>query len=168
MRSQAKLGMALLLLTDALFFFFLILAFIYFRESSLRTAALSLDLRVAETWTACLIASSFCMWRAVIGRRRRLWLGLALALGVAFFAGQGREYLRILHDGIATTQGLFATTFFTLAGIHGLHVLIGILLLAILLWIADPTATAVIAMYWYFVAVVWLAIFSTVYLWTFL
>jgi heme/copper-type cytochrome/quinol oxidase subunit 3 len=167
-RDQARLGMALLLLTDALFFFFLILAFIYFRDQSLRTAALSLDLRVTAGWTACLLASSFSMWRAAAGPRRRFWLGITIMLGLVFFLGQGNEYLRILRDGIAISQGLFATTFFTLAGVHGLHVLIGILLLAILLWLADPTATAVIAMYWHFVAAVWIAIFSIVYLWTFL
>jgi heme/copper-type cytochrome/quinol oxidase subunit 3 len=168
MRDRARLGMALLLLTDALFFFFLIVAFIYFRDASLRTAAMSLDLRATAIWTACLLASGFSMWRAAAGPRRRLWLGVTIALGLAFFLGQGNEYLRILRDGIAVSQGLFATTFFTLAGIHGLHVLTGILLLAILLWVADSTATAVIAMYWYFVAAAWIAIFSIVYLWTFL
>jgi heme/copper-type cytochrome/quinol oxidase subunit 3 len=167
-RDRARLGMALLLLTDALFFFFLILAFIYFRDASLRTAAMSLDLHATAIWTACLLASGFSMWRAVAGPRRRLWLAVTIALGLAFFLGQGNEYFRILRDGIAVSQGLFATTFFTLAGIHGLHVLIGILLLAILLWLADSTATAVIAMYWYFVAAAWIAIFSIVYLWTFL
>lgn len=173
MRRQTRLGMALLLLTDAVFFFFLILAFIYFRDQSLRTAALSLDLRATTTWTVCLLASGFSMWRAAAGTRRRLWLGITMGLGVAFFLGQGTEYFRILRDGIAIRQGLFATTFFTLAGIHGLHVLIGILLVGILLFFADSTerysvAVGAIAMYWNFVAVVWIAIFSIVYLWTFL
>jgi heme/copper-type cytochrome/quinol oxidase subunit 3 len=173
MGERARLGMALLLISDALLFFFLILAFIYFRSESLRTAALSLDLRVAEMWTVCLVASCFSMWRAAAGARRRLWLGVTAALGTAFLFGQGREYLRILHDGIAVTQGLFATTFFTLAGIHSLHLAIGVLLVAILLSVSDSTerystAVGAIAMYWYFVGVVWVVIFSIVYLWTFL
>jgi cytochrome c oxidase subunit 3/cytochrome o ubiquinol oxidase subunit 3 len=169
MRDRVRLGMALFLLTDAIFFFFLILAFIYFRDASLHTAALTLDLRVTATWTACLLTSSLSMWRAVASpRRRRLWLGVTITLGVVFFVGQGTEYLRILRDGIATTQGLFSTTFFTLAGVHGLHLLIGIVLLAILLMVGNSAATGVIAMYWYFVGVVWIAIFSVVYLWTFL
>jgi heme/copper-type cytochrome/quinol oxidase subunit 3 len=169
MRAPVRLGMLLLLLTDAIFFFFLILAFIYFRQESIRTAALSLDLKVTTAWTVCLAASSLSMWRAAASpRHRRIWLGVTIALGAVFFLGQGTEYFRILRDGIAISQGLFATTFFTLASIHGLHLLIGIVLLAILLMIGDSTATAAIAMYWYFVAAVWIVIFSIVYLWTFL
>jgi heme/copper-type cytochrome/quinol oxidase subunit 3 len=173
MRDRVRLGMALLLLSDALVFFFLILAFIYFRDESLRAAALSLDLHATAIWTACLLASGFSMWRAAAGQRRRFWLGVTIALGLVFFLGQGNEYLRILRDGIAISQGLFATTFFTLAGIHGLHVLAGILLLAILFVLSNSserfsTATGAIAMYWHFVAAVWIAIFSIVYLWTFL
>jgi heme/copper-type cytochrome/quinol oxidase subunit 3 len=172
MRDQVRLGMTFLLVADALFFFFLIVAYIYFREESLRTAALSLDWRVAAQWTACLAASSVTMWMASRGSRRRLWLGLTLALGAAFLLGQGQEYLRILRDGIAVTQGLFATTFFTLAGVHGLHLAIGIVLIAILLLIGDSTekysvALGAVALYWYFLAAAWIAIFSIVYVWTF-
>ncbi len=168
MRERARLGMALLLLTDAIFFFFLVLAFVYFRHGSLPAAAASLHPRVTGIYTVCLLLSSFCVWRASASTRPRLWLAVTIALGVAFLLGQGSEYLRVLRNTVAISQGLFATTFFTIAAIHSLHVLIGILLLAILLAVNESKATRVIAMYWHFVAAVWLAIFSTLYLWTFL
>jgi heme/copper-type cytochrome/quinol oxidase subunit 3 len=179
MRQQrAKLGMAMLVLTESIFFFMLILAFVYFRAESVKTAAASLNPVVTAIYTACLIASSFTMWRAKTSAARdksgaRLWLGLTIALGIAFLAGQGSEYLRLLRQGVTISQGLFGTTFFTLTGIHGLHVVVGLLLLAILFGITthrgerESIAVEAIAMYWYFVDAVWIVIFSVVYLWTF-
>lgn len=178
MRHRAKLGMAMFLLVEAVFFFMLILAFVYFRAESIRTAAASLNPGVTAIYTACLIASSFTMWRAktsagLAQSGTRLWLGLTIALGSAFLLGQGSEYLRLLRQGITISQGLFGTTFFTLTGIHGLHVLAGILLLAIMLGLTanrgerESVAVETVAMYWYFVDAAWIVIFSIVYLWTF-
>ncbi len=179
MRQRAKLGMAMFLLVEAVFFFMLILAFVYFRGESIKAAAASLNLRATAIYTACLIASSFTMWRAktsaALARNGvRLWLGLTIALGSLFLLGQGSEYLRLLRQGVTMSQGLFGTTFFTLTGIHGLHVVAGILLLAILFGVTahrgerESVAVETIAMYWYFVDAAWIAIFSIVYLWTFL
>lgn len=179
MRQRVKLGMAMLVLTESVFFFMLILAFVYFRAEGIATAAASLNPVVTALYTACLIASSITMWRARASAAKepngaRLWLGLTFALGCAFLAGQGSEYFRLLRQGVTISQGLFGTTFFTLAGIHGLHVIAGLLLLAILFGITahrgerEAVALEAIAMYWYFVDAVWIVIFSVVYLWTFL
>jgi cytochrome c oxidase subunit 3 len=173
--QRARLGMAMLILTEAVFFFMLILAFVYFRDQSVSTAAATLNLRVTSLFTACLMISSFTLWRAQAGDRTRLWIGLTILFGIAFFLGQGSEYLRILRDGFTMSQGLFGTTFFTLTGVHGLHVLIGLVLLGVTApsHAGTPKGDAgsrlgSIAMYWYFIAAVWIAIFSTVYLWSFL
>jgi heme/copper-type cytochrome/quinol oxidase subunit 3 len=152
--TQAKLGMAMLILAESVFFFMLILAFVYFRDESVKTAAENLNLRNAAIYTICLVAGSFAIWRA--------HRGATMVLGAIFLAGQGSEYVRLLRRGITISQGLFGTTFFTLTGVHGLHVLIGILLLGFV------RAQPAVAMYWHFVTVVWLVIFAIVYLWTFL
>ena len=162
--QRARLGMAMLILTESVFFFMLILAFVYFRDQSVATAAATLNLRVTSLFTACLVISSFTLWRAQAGGRTRLWKGLTILFGAAFLLGQGSEYVRILRDGFTMGQGLFGTTFFTLTGVHGLHVLIGLVLLGV----TGKTTMGVVAMYWYFIAAVWIAIFSTVYLWSFL
>jgi heme/copper-type cytochrome/quinol oxidase subunit 3 len=176
MRRRVKLGMAMFLLTEAVFFFMLILAFVYFRAESVKTAAASLHPGVTAVYTACLVASGFTMWRATSAAKSgvRLWLGLTIALGSAFLVGQGSESLRLLRQGVTLSQGLFGTTFFTLTGIHGIHVAAGILLLAVLFVVTagrgerESVAVEAVAMYWYFVDAVWIAIFLVMYLWTFL
>jgi len=61
------------------------------------------------------------------------WLLATIALGATFVAGQGAEYWGLLQRGVTVHTNLFATTFFTLTGFHGLHVCIGLLALLIVL-----------------------------------
>ncbi len=151
---RAKLGMAMLLLAEGVFFFMLLLAFVYFRDESLKTAAATLRLETASIYTACLLAGALTLWRG--------WTWLTILLGTVFAVGQGSEYLRLLRSGVTMAQGLFGTTSFTLTGIHEVHVLLGLVLLTAL-----PRKQAA-AMFWYFVVAVWMAVFGVVYLWTFL
>jgi heme/copper-type cytochrome/quinol oxidase subunit 3 len=156
--QRAKLGMAMLLIAESVFFFMLIIAFVYFRDESQKTAAATLSLRMTSVYTACLLTSSFTLWRG--------WAGLTMIFGGTFLAGQVNEYLRLLRSGITVSQGLFETTFFTLTGIHGLHVLIGLVLLGVAAGNKIPRQSA--AMFWHFVGIAWIVIFSIVYVWSFL
>jgi heme/copper-type cytochrome/quinol oxidase subunit 3 len=87
--------------------------------------------------------------------------------------GQGLEYARLLMNNITISRDLFGSTFFTLTGFHGLHVMIGLILLLLLFGLAvlgrkdEPTHTGMqsIAIYWHFVDAVWVVVFSVVYLW---
>jgi heme/copper-type cytochrome/quinol oxidase subunit 3 len=93
-------------------------------------------------------------------------------LGAVFIIGQGREYLRIFHEGVMVNSNLFATTFFTLSGFHGLHVCVGVIALLILMGLAFAgdfkqgriEAVKSIGLYWHFVDAVWLVVFSVIYL----
>jgi cytochrome c oxidase subunit 1/cytochrome c oxidase subunit I+III len=167
-RRPAKPGMALLLLAEAVFFFMLMLAFVYFREESLKTAAAALRLRTASVYTACLLASGFALRRAEAsaGPRARRWLGLTILLGVIFVAGQGSEHARLIRNGFTVSHDLFGTTFFTLTGMHGIHVLTGLVLLTFVS--AGKLSAACVALFWYFAAAVWMGVFAMVYVWTFL
>ncbi len=151
--QRGQLGMAMLLLSEAVFFFLLILAFVYFRTAS----AGNLNLGAGALDTAGLLASVFSMWRATAGDRR--WLAVTIGLGAVFLIGQGIQYLHLIHDGVTIGQGLFGTTFFTLAGAHGLHVLVGLVALAVV----PSTAIRAMALYWYFFAGLWLVIFLVAY-----
>jgi heme/copper-type cytochrome/quinol oxidase subunit 3 len=99
---------------------------------------------------------------------------LTIGLGAVFLFGQGREYAQLLREHVTISSNLFGTTFFTLTGFHGLHVLIGLVALAILLGLAlagdfkDPEAPGVgaVGLYWHFVDAVWIVIFTIVYLGT--
>lgn len=171
--QRVRLGMALFLLNEAVLFLMLIVSFVYFRNSVVRAAARSLDLPAAGILTACLIASSLTMQRAA-ATGARSWMAGTLALGAIFLYGQGLEYLRLFARRITISRGQFGTTFFTLTGVHALHVLVGILVLAVLLLLsvresglraARRTALDAVALYWYFVDAVWIVIFLTVYVW---
>lgn len=173
--SRVKLGMALFLLSEAVLFLMLIIAFVYFRGSTLAAASRNLNLPAAGALTACLVASSLTMSRAA-ATGAPSWIAATLGLGAIFLYGQGAEYLRLLGRRITISRNEFGTTFFTLTGVHALHVLAGIVLLGIFLLLSireaglrasRRTALEAVALYWYFVDAVWIAIFLTVYVWAF-
>jgi len=103
----------------------------------------------------------------------RLWLLITIVLGATFLAGQGLEYAHLLTHDVTISRDLFGSTFFTLTGFHGFHVLVGLILLSTLLGLAflgrkkEPSLGGIqaIAIYWHFVDAVWVVIFSIVYLW---
>ena len=120
------------------------------------------------------------MWRADKSlaarnsRRMIVWLGATILLGLVFLVGQGMEWRHLFSEGTNVSTNLFGTTFFTLTGFHGLHVMIGLIALAVLLGFSlagdyrngESRAFTVISLYWHFVDVVWVVIFAVVYLWT--
>lgn len=128
--------------------------------------------------TVALVLSSFTLHfahKALERENRRRFLGLlatTLALGVLFVLGQIYEYYDfIIEDGFTISSGLFGSAFFGLTGLHGLHVLLGTILLGILLvrgllgqFSADrDTAVVTVSFYWHFVDVVWIFIIGLLY-----
>lgn len=150
--SRSKLGVAMLVLTEGVFFFMLLLAFVYFREGVKPNPSAG----ITGIYTLCLLASSVTIWRA----QRFVTAGL----GTIFLAGQTTEIFRLSRSGIGMSQTLSGTAFFTLAGVHAIHMLAGIVLLAIL----PAAALEALALYWHFGVFAWLVIFVVVYLWAFL
>ena len=126
--------------------------------------------------TLVLLGSSFALVRAVRLRRDRprLVRGLALtgALGVVFLAVQGYEWAQLLGYGLTMTSGAYGVTFYTLIGVHGLHVLGALAWLGFVLAgvrrgrFVDPHAGGLRAcgMYWHFVVALWPVLYVTVYL----
>jgi heme/copper-type cytochrome/quinol oxidase subunit 3 len=145
-------------------------------------AAKSLNFHSAIIFSLFLFSSSFTLWRADANLKNKkrsrvpIWLGLTIILGAVFLFGQGREYYDLIRQNITISRDLFGTTFFTLTGFHGLHVLTGIFLLIIALSLAifgrntEPRESAMgaISYYWHFVDAVWVVIFTVVYLWVFI
>jgi cytochrome c oxidase subunit III len=181
MQQQAKLGMALLFASESVFFFILVLAFVIFRNQSVKIAAETLNVPLTSAYTFSLLASGFTVWRAarIVGCQRggkaRPWVAATILFGAVFLFGQGSEYLRMGHHGVTVSESLFGTTFFVLTGIHGLHVVIGIVLLLGVLWITGEQApfspgrveaVQTGAAFWQFVDAVWVVIFFVLYVWT--
>jgi cytochrome c oxidase subunit III len=183
MSTATRLGMSLLIISESIFFFMLVLAFIAFRSQSVKPASETLSLPIALICTCCLLATIFVVWRAAGiresggDRSPRLWFGCAIVLGAGFLVGQSFEYLRLAHRGETISHDVFGTTFFTLTGVEALHVLLGTLLLFAAFRSAVPVGTSqpwpaqriqAVATFWYFIVAVWVVIFLVVYLWTFL
>ena len=186
MADKNRLGVLLFLASEAIFFLILILSFIYFRGSWITASgpnpANQLHLLTTGLFSIALISSSGTAWVAERSSKNgnqaltRLALAITIILGAIFLVGQGREYAQLLRSNITISQNLFGTTFFTLTGFHGFHVLVGLAIWTILLGLTlasssdAPGANAVgaIALYWHFVDIVWVFIFSIVYIWTFL
>jgi cytochrome c oxidase subunit 3 len=105
-------------------------------------------------------------------RRLILWLGVSLLLGVIFLCGQAYEYSTLIEEGMTLSSGVFGSTFYTLTGFHGAHVAGGAaFILIVLLRARSGQFTAryhdtveMASYYWHFVDVVWLGLFSTIYL----
>jgi cytochrome c oxidase subunit 3 len=124
--------------------------------------------------TPLLITSSITMqWsvraaRSGDGRRILRWLRLTLLLGGVFIAVQGYEFAT---NGFGLSNGVFGSTFYILTGFHGAHVLAGAILIAIvanrarlgLVSAEHHTAVEATSYYWHFVDVVWIVLFTTLY-----
>src|SRR5881392_1283541 len=102
----------------------------------------------------------------------KLWLLMTAILGATFLGFQAYEFTSFVHEGLTIRQNLFGSSFFTLTGFHGAHVTVGVLWLLTLLAIdvrrglgpKDALLVDISALYWHFVDVVWIAIFTLVYL----
>jgi cytochrome c oxidase subunit I len=169
--------------SEAGFFLILVIAYVFFSVQggpapAGPSAASVLDVQKTGAFTACLLASSFTLWMAERSLERRAeaaaarWLFVTIALGVVFLVGQGSEYVGLFHRGVGVATNLFTTTFFTLTGFHGLHVTGGLFALGIVLALLlagdfrrrRSSLLRAVGLYWHFVDVVWLVVFSVVYL----
>jgi cytochrome c oxidase subunit 1/cytochrome c oxidase subunit I+III len=166
--------------SEAVFFLLLLVSYVVFntRHSEGPTAETALDVPRTGFFTVLLLASSGTLLFAeralrVANQRRFLfWLGTTILLGFAFLAGQAIEYDGLIDDGVTISRNLFASTFFTVTGFHGLHVFAGLIMLCVFFGLGwrrefDSRRAGVLAaagIYWHFVDVVWIAVFSIIYL----
>jgi len=173
-------GMLLFIASEVMFFGGLFAAYfnaraVSFGEWGPPAGAPELEiLPIALPITLILVASSFTMQFGVWAIRRgdqramRNWTLLTLVLGVTFLLGQVYDYTTL---GFGLSDGSFGTVFYTLTGFHGAHVFGGAVGLTILVARArqgqfsrqNHVAVEAISIYWHFVDVVWIALFSTLY-----
>jgi heme/copper-type cytochrome/quinol oxidase subunit 3 len=125
-----------------------------------------------------LLASSLTMVLALAAAQRedvgqtRLWLLSTAMLGMTFVGGQVYEFTVFVHEDLTLSKNLFGSTFFVLTGFHGVHVTVGVLMLLSLVGMSfvrrlprDPAfPIEMVGLYWHFVDIVWIVIFTVVYL----
>ena len=177
---ESKLMMRLIVGSEAVFFLSLMMGFVYFAyyPGFNPNSVAMLDLTKTGVFTALLLSSSFTFWRAEVSHRNghpgylKLWLSATVLLGSIFLVGQGIEYNHLLSNNLLISKGTFATGFFTLTGFHGLHVLIGLIILSVVLYLAflgdfngSPSKViSAVGIYWHFVDIVWVVVFTLVYI----
>ena len=171
----------LFIVSEAIFFLLLLVTYVVFNTGSTQagpSAATSLNSVRTGLFTLCLLASSVTFWRAEARLKAGdqsgflSWLGGTILLGVIFLCGQAWEYAGLISDGVSISNNLFAATFFTVTGFHGLHVMGGIVALSVL-WLMGRKKflnsqrvqpLRAVGIYWHFVDVVWIVVFLIVYL----
>jgi heme/copper-type cytochrome/quinol oxidase subunit 3 len=137
-----------------------------------------LDIPVTSISTFDLLMSSLWMVLALAAVQRgdmkwaKIWLFGVIVGGAIFIGFQIYEFTTFVHEGLTLQTNLFGATFFVLTGTHGAHVTVGVLWL-FTLWIralqgklgpANAITVEIAGLYWHFVDVVWIAIFTLVYL----
>lgn len=179
-RSMQWWGMILFIASEALIFANFIAAYLYLEIRNWDSLAFKLpsDITYPIINTIILICSSFPAHYAgrgiVKGNQRQMKIGLALTIimGAVFLGGQVFEYSGLFGDHFTPDSTIFGSAFFTLTGFHGIHVTIGVIFLLICLIRGvrgDFTAKKHFAiqaaeMYWHFVDIVWIVVFSMIYL----
>jgi cytochrome c oxidase subunit 3 len=180
--SSSLLGMVLFIASEVMFFGGLFGAYFTIRSAATAWPPEGTEVHL-ETWyaailTAILVSSSvtmqFGVWAIRRNEQRKLimWLAVSMLLGIAFLCGQANEYRMLIGEGMTLSSGVFGSTFFTLTGFHGAHVAGGaVFILITLLRARSGQFTAryhdtveMASYYWHFVDVVWLGLFSTIYL----
>jgi heme/copper-type cytochrome/quinol oxidase subunit 3 len=175
-----KLMMWIFLASDCMFFGSLIGTYLVYKDRSLvgPYPVDVLDIPLTTVSTFVLLMSSFLMVLALNSLRQndipkfRLWTFGVAFFGSIFIGFQIYEFLHFIDLGLTLDQNLFGTTFFVLTGTHGVHVTVGILLLLSVLIASyirpmtskDDVYLEVVGLYWHFVDIVWIVIFTVVYL----
>jgi cytochrome c oxidase subunit 3/cytochrome o ubiquinol oxidase subunit 3 len=178
--SNNKLAMWLFLGSECLLFGGLISTYMLYRGrvSSGPTPDQVYDIPFTSVSSFVLLMSSLTMVLAVTSAARRddrntkLWLTVTALLGATFVGGQVYEFTAFYREGLGFTTSLFSSSFYTLTGFHGVHVTVGIvMLMAVRAMISKDKLTGdkgevveLIGLYWHFVDIVWIVIFTLVYL----
>jgi cytochrome c oxidase subunit 3/cytochrome o ubiquinol oxidase subunit 3 len=177
---STKLAIWLFLSSECLLFGALITAYVLYRGASQQPPFPGdvFDIAYTSVSSFVLLASSLTMVLAHSSAERRdlprmrVWLLATAFLGLTFVGGQVYEFTTFYNEGLHIDTNLFGTTFFVLTGFHGVHVTVGILMLLSLVGMSaaerlpDDAAFPVemVGLYWHFVDIVWIVIFTVVYL----
>ncbi len=175
---RGRVGILALILTESAFFSIFVVAYIFYIGKSL-TGPFPKDVLSAPIVnTICLLSSSLTIVLAIGALRSgsirtfAIWWFVTFALGLEFLAGTALEWHRLIYrEGLTISTNLFGTTYYSLVGLHALHVTIGLLLILLvmiltLLGYMDRRyieRTDVLSWYWHFVDAMWIVVFITVY-----
>jgi heme/copper-type cytochrome/quinol oxidase subunit 3 len=181
--NSRKMLMWLFLTSDCMFFGTLIGTYMTYRNRSLEIQTPPypneiFDIPYTSVSAFVLLMSSLTMVLALSALNRgnhrglRIWLTATALLGSIFVGGQFFEFTTFAHEGLTLWSNIYGSSFYVLTGFHGAHVTIGIIWLLSLVFVSlrggiPPTQALdveIAGLYWHFVDIVWIVIFTVVYL----
>jgi len=178
--SNNKLAMWLFLGSECLLFGGLISTYMLYRGrvSDGPHPSAIYDIPFTSVSSFVLLMSSLTMVLAVTAAQRNddsktnLWLTVTELLGATFIGGQVYEFTAFYREGLGFTTSLFGSSFYTLTGFHGVHVSVGVILLLSTMGIIKKNritgnkaeVVEMVGLYWHFVDIVWIVIFTLIYL----
>jgi cytochrome c oxidase subunit 3 len=178
--GSPELGVLIFIAFELMLFSGLIAAYLVLRTSSFAwppPGMPRLPIEVTGVNTAILLFSALTMYRAIrevkAGRQEafRNTLAITAVLGTVFLVVQGSEWLRLIHQGLTLTSGAYGGIFYTLIGLHALHVVGAVVWLGAVLVLAargrytatSNTGVRICGYYWYFVSALWPLLYFMVY-----
>src|SRR5579862_1073830 len=163
--DRGRVGMFSLIAAEAAIFTIFVVAYLFYMGKSL-TGPMPKDvLSVPIFYTICLLSSSLTIHLAAKLLRRgsvrafKIWWFATITLGAAFMYGTTTEWHRLIyHDGLTISTNLFGTTYYSLVGLHGFHVIVGLICLSVVLVFRllgkvtprDEPRVYVLSLYWHF------------------
>jgi cytochrome o ubiquinol oxidase subunit III len=178
--DRVMFGFWVYLMTDLLMFsvLFAVYAVLHGNTMGGPTGRDLFNPQLALTETLILLTSSFTAGLGMIAARRGIkrqvlvWFGITFLLGLAFLGIELYEFAEFIHEGHTMTVNAFLSSFFVLVGTHGIHITSGLLWLAVLLvfiikrGLTKPNVRklALLSLFWHFLDIVWIFIFTVVYL----
>ncbi len=175
---KGRVGILALILTESVFFSIFVVAYVFYLGKSLAGPNPRDVLSTPILNTICLLSSSITSVIAIRSLRSgaigafTVWWFVTFALGLEFMIGTAMEWHKLIyHDGLTIRTNLFGTTYYSLVGLHALHVTIGLLLILLVGILTmcgymnerHVERTDVLSWYWHFVDAVWVVVFLTVY-----
>ncbi|CAL62822.1 Cytochrome o ubiquinol oxidase subunit 3 (Cytochrome o ubiquinol oxidase subunit III) [Herminiimonas arsenicoxydans] len=178
--SSTSLGFWIYLMSDCLIFACLFATYAVLGRSYAGgpTGAELFDLPLVAMNTAFLLVSSITYGVAMLEAHRNrvrstlIWLAITGMLGAGFLALELYEFNHLIHEGAGPQTSAFLTSFFALVGTHGLHVTFGIIWLIVLMFqvgkfglnVENKRRLMCLSMFWHFLDVIWIGVFTFVYL----
>jgi cytochrome c oxidase subunit 3/cytochrome o ubiquinol oxidase subunit 3 len=175
--DRGVVGMVSFIIAESAIFTIFVVAYLFYLGKSPTGPTPRDVLEVPIFYSMCLLSSSLTIHLAGKSLERNesaifvvLWL-ITIVLGVVFLYGTAQEWRRLIYEhGLTISTNLFGTTYYSLVGLHAFHVTLGLVMLTtvLVLNVASALRTSsarveVLSLYWHFVDVVWVVVFTVVY-----
>jgi cytochrome c oxidase subunit III len=176
--TRGRVGMGALIAAEAAIFTIFVVAYLFYVGKSLSGPMPREVLSPPIFFTICLLSSSLTIQFAARALRRSnvrsfgAWWLLTITLGGLFLYGTASEWHRLIYEkGLTISTNLFGTTYYSLVGLHGFHVVVGLVCLSTVMAFTlfgevkqeHAERIDVLSLYWHFVDAVWIVVFTVVY-----